>query len=79
MAVTQTASKATLAVRIRNGQTEAGEWKYKLVNISGVKDDFGADVDLTRAGNIYSALSPLIVGTADGLRLVQTSALEVSA
>lgn len=82
MAVTQNTLKSTLAIRIRNGQDSSGAWKYKNVNINGIKDDFGsgsgASTDLAKAGSLYSAISGNLVGTADGMRFVQTNELIVA-
>ena len=82
MAVTQNTLKSTLAVRIRNGQDSSGAWKYKNVNLNGIKDDFGtgadASLDLSRAGALYGLISPVLVGVADGMRFVQTNELVVS-
>lgn len=75
MAVTTTDEKATLAVRIRNGQSDSGAWKYKYTNITGIKADFGSEDDKTKASAIGEYMSAVLVGTTDGLRLVKTSAL----
>lgn len=80
MAVTDTAEKSTLAVRIRNGQSTTGEWRYKYVNIPSVRADFGTqNDDTTKAVALGELLKVILVGTADGLRWVKTSTLIQSA
>lgn len=78
MAVTGTASSSTLAVRIRNGQTTTGDWRYKNVSITGIKDDFGSTDDYAKAGALYNLLTPVLLGTADGMRFVKTTVLTVT-
>lgn len=77
MAVTGTDDKCTLAVRIRNGQTTTGSWRYKNVNITGIKADFGSTADYNAAGALYGLLTPILVGTADGMRVVKTTVLAI--
>lgn len=80
MAVTSEAERSTLAVRIQNGQTASGEWRYKYVNIVGINPDLDISNSTVKAelGNIYGAISGVLVGTPDGLRVVRTDIVSVT-
>lgn len=74
MAAVSTQEKSTLAVRIRNGQTTSGEWKYTNVNIAHVKADFSVETDAVKIMAVYNAIvtGSILVGTLDGVRAVLT-------
>lgn len=81
MALTPSVERSTLAIRIRNGQTSTGAWKYTNVNLAHVKagfDSASGSQDLSKANAIYVASANVLVGTRDGMRLVNTVGLAFS-
>lgn len=75
MAIVREQTKSSMSIRVRNGQDASGNYRFKYVTISGLKDDIDLSTEGSNIVAVGNLAENLILGTVDGFRVVLTSVL----